>query len=263
MVEEPGFQVAGEAPAAYQAEVRHLMAPFVKALVGATVAAGDAVLDVACGTGFATRAAAAVAGPGARVEGSDVNPAMVAQARSVPDDSGAMLTWREASALDLPYAHAEFDAVICQQGLQFFPDPAAGVQEMARVAQRGGRLGVTVWSPADQSPFLDREMAMLARHGGGSQAAFSATEQQLLGWFEDGGVSSVSIERITVDVNLPPVKQFVPLHLKALPWSVGFFDLSDTEQASALHELDGDLGQYKTDAGITVPFSSYLVTATI
>jgi SAM-dependent methyltransferase len=132
VVEESGFQVDINAPSAYEAQVRPLMAPFVDVLVNSTVTAGDAVLDVACGTGFATRAAAAVAGRDARVEGSDLNPAMVAHARSVADGSGANLTWREASALELPHEDGEFDTVICQQGLQFFPDPAAGVREMGR-----------------------------------------------------------------------------------------------------------------------------------
>lgn len=74
----------------------------------------------------------------------DLNPAMVAQARTVPEDSGAKLSWCEASALDLPFGDGEFDTVICQQGLQFFPDPSAGVREMARVGRAGGRIGVTV-----------------------------------------------------------------------------------------------------------------------
>ena len=64
--------------------------PFVELLVERTVAPGRSVLDVACGTGFATRAAALVAGRGARVDGADLNAAMVAQARTQPDDSGAI-----------------------------------------------------------------------------------------------------------------------------------------------------------------------------
>ena len=71
------------------------------------------------------------------------------------------------------------------------------------------------------------------------------------------------IERTCVDVDLPPVKDFVPQHLKALPWSAGFFDLSAAQQASAVTELEAGLAEYKTDAGITVPFSSFPATATI
>ncbi len=263
MATESGFQVGSDAPSSYQAHVRRFMEPFVDALINATVTAGDAVLDVACGTGFATRAAAAVAGSGSRVEGSDLNPAMLAHARSVAHSSGANLNWSEASALDLPFENDEFDAVICQQGLQFFPDPAAGVGEMARVDRGGGRIGATVWSASMDSPFLHLETEMLAHHGGGAQAGFSASQDQLKDWFKAGGADRVEIERIVVEVDLPPVLSYVPDHLKALPWSAGFFALPDEQQQTALAELDAALAEYRTVDGIRVPFSSYLVTATI
>lgn len=263
MVEESGFQVGRDAPSAYEAHVAHFMEPFVDALVSTTVSAGDAVLDVACGTGFATRAAAVVAGPGARVEGLDINPAMLAQARSVAESSGARLNWCEASALDLPFADHEFDAVICQQGFQFFPDPAVGVRELVRVARDGGRIGATVWSAPMESPFLYWETEMLARHGGGAQAEFSATEAQLRNWFEAGGVAGVEIERVQVEVDLPPVLSYVPQHLRALPWSAGFFALPVEQQDAALAELEAALVEFRTADGIRVPFSSYLATASI
>jgi ubiquinone/menaquinone biosynthesis C-methylase UbiE len=260
---ESGFQVGRDAPLFYEAHVGRFMAPFVEALVDSTVRPGDAVLDVACGTGFATRAAAAVAGPGARVEGADLNPAMVAQARTVPDSSGADLQWRQASGLDLPFGEGEFDAVICQQGLQFFPDPAAGVREMARVARAGGRIGLTVWSLSEGSPFLDRETAMVASYGSGAQAEYSTTESQLRNWFTDGGVDEVVVELVEVEVDLPPVMIYVPEHLKALPWSAGFFALADADQQAALSELDDQLAEYRTDDGLRIPFSSYVATAII
>ena len=263
MSEESGFQVGRDAPMFYDAHVGVFMKPFVEALISSTIRSGQSVLDVACGTGFATRAAAAVAGPGARVEGSDLNPAMLAQARAVPAGADVQIRWREASALELPYEDRAFEATICQQGLQFFPDPAAGVREMARVTRDGGRVGVTVWSAAERSPFLHRETQMLARCGGQPQAEFSATEQQLREWFIAAGFGDVSVQLVTVDVDLPPVLTYVPEHLKALPWSTSFFGLPPEQQFTALNELEADLAEYRTSDGIRVPFSSYLVTATI
>ena len=92
---------------------------------------GGRVLDVACGTGAVTRVAATRAGPAGRVVGLDVNPNMLAAARSAVRDRA--IEWREGSAHEMPFPDASFDVVLCQQGLQFFPDRAAGLREMCRV----------------------------------------------------------------------------------------------------------------------------------
>ena len=69
-----GFQVDEQGPKYYQDCVEPIMAPFVRALVKTAVRPGDAVLDVACGTGFATRAAAEATGSAGSVVGTDINP---------------------------------------------------------------------------------------------------------------------------------------------------------------------------------------------
>lgn len=260
---ESGFQLGRDAPQFYEAHVGLFMAPFVDALVKSSVAVGDTVLDVACGTGFATRAAATMAGPGASVRGTDINPAMITQARSGPETPGADLDWYEASALDLPFGDGEFDAVICQQGLQFFPDPAAGVREMARVTRTGGRVGLTVWSPSEGSPFLHWETSMLANRVGAEQIRFSTTESVLRSWLVEGGIEDAVIELVEAEVDLPPVATYVPEHLKALPGSASFFDLTADHQREALAELDDQLSSYRTSDGMRCPFSSYLATATV
>jgi hypothetical protein len=66
-----------------------------------------------------------------------------------------------------------------------------------------------------------------------------------------------------VDVVLPPLSTYVPRHLRALPWSAGFFALPDEKRDAALADLDAALSAYRHDDGIRVPFSSYLATATV
>jgi ubiquinone/menaquinone biosynthesis C-methylase UbiE len=62
MSDKSGFQVDDNAPRYYESHVERFMAPFVRALVASAVKPGDVVLDVACGTGFAARAASAATG---------------------------------------------------------------------------------------------------------------------------------------------------------------------------------------------------------
>lgn len=136
-----GFQLAGSAPERYERFVAPIMAPFVAALLDAAdLEPGRALLDVACGTGFAARAAAARVGPAGRVAGVDVNPGMLATAHK---NAPSSIEWHQAPADDLPFPDDTFDAVVCQQGLQFFPDLQAAVTEAMRVTTGGGRVAAT------------------------------------------------------------------------------------------------------------------------
>ena len=89
---------------------------------------GERVLDLACGTGVITRLAAERAGSTGSVTGVDINPGMLAVARSITS-SGAPIEWCEAPAEKLPLPDRHFHAVLCQYGLQFFSDRAAAPRE--------------------------------------------------------------------------------------------------------------------------------------
>src|SRR5215510_9620836 len=126
---------------------RYILGPWAPLLVDAArLTAGERVLDVACGTGVVTRIAANRVGPTGHVVGVDLNPGMVGVARSLPVPIGASIEWLERSALDLRLEDASFDVVLCQQGLQFFPDKGVALREMRRVLDRGGRLALSVWN---------------------------------------------------------------------------------------------------------------------
>lgn len=106
------------------------------------------VLDVACGTGAVARLIAPKVRPG-RVVGFDLNPAMLEIARSLGIEG---VEWHEGDATSLPFPDAEFDVVLCQQGLQFMPDKAAAAAEMARVLRPGGRVAISCWKGEDENP---------------------------------------------------------------------------------------------------------------
>lgn len=114
---------------------------------------GDAVLDVACGPGSVTRLAAARVGTRGHLTGCDLSGAMLAiAAAKPPDPAAAPIDYVETPADRLPLPDAGFDAALCQQGLQFFPDRPAALAEMRRVLRPGGRVAIAVWSDIGQSP---------------------------------------------------------------------------------------------------------------
>ena len=125
---------AGDFPSVYE----ELMVPaffrhFADDLVArAGLLEGDRLLDVACGTGVVARAAIASGVRLGRIAGLDMTPGMLAVAARVAGETGA--EWIEGDATAMPFQDAAFDVVTCQQGLQFFPDRAAGAGELRRVA---------------------------------------------------------------------------------------------------------------------------------
>ena len=114
----------------------------------ARLRAGDIVLDVACGTGVVARLAAKRAG---QVTGLDLNAGMLAVARTL-ENEGPPISWMDGSALDLPFQPESFDVVLCQLGLQFFPDQLRALHEMRRVLREGGRAAFSVFSPIERTP---------------------------------------------------------------------------------------------------------------
>jgi ubiquinone/menaquinone biosynthesis C-methylase UbiE len=128
--------------------LRQLFEPWAAELIArADVRPGSHVLDVATGLGPVARLAAAAAGPGGRVVASDISAAMLAAAAATPwDTRWAPVEYVECPASAIPVEDASFDAVLCQQGLQFFPDRAAAVREMGRVARPGAAVVASTWA---------------------------------------------------------------------------------------------------------------------
>jgi SAM-dependent methyltransferase len=115
---------------------------------------GERVLDVACGTGIVSRRVAPLVGTGGRVVGVDINPGMIDVARSLTPPDGTPIDWRHGDAVALDLEDGAFDLVLCQQGLQFFADRAAGVREMRRVLADGGRVAIAAWHGIEDHPLF-------------------------------------------------------------------------------------------------------------
>jgi ubiquinone/menaquinone biosynthesis C-methylase UbiE len=148
---------------AYEQYIGRWSRLFVPALLAAAgVAAGHRILDVATGTGEAARAAASVVTPEGLVVAADVSPAMLEAARARSGAGSFEVLASDGQAL--PFRDGTFDAVVCQLGLQFFPDPARGVLEFRRVLRPAGRAAVCVLSTPDRSPMWGILADALSRH---------------------------------------------------------------------------------------------------
>ena len=105
---------------------------------------GERVLDVGCGSGVVTRDLARRVEPDGMAVGLDHSPALLAVARELADQAalGDRVEFRDGDARALPFADAEFDAVVAVTALSHVPDGESAIPEMVRVARPGGRIGI-------------------------------------------------------------------------------------------------------------------------
>ena len=111
--------------------------------------AGD-VLELACGTGRATRHLRRRLDRSRRLVATDLNAPMLAYARSKLGDEG--IEWREADMGRLPFEDETFGAVACALGFMFAPDKAAAFRESRRVLRQAAPLLFSVWDGLEANP---------------------------------------------------------------------------------------------------------------
>jgi SAM-dependent methyltransferase len=118
------------------------------------------VLEIAAGTGVVTRALDAALPEPVDIVATDLNQAMLDHAQAI--GTRRRVTWRQADAMQLPFAAGEFDAVVCQFGVMFFPDKPKAFAETRRVLARDGVFVFNVWDRIEENEFAATVMDALA-----------------------------------------------------------------------------------------------------
>src|SRR6267378_3832611 len=172
MAEELVFK--DKAAAEYDQAFAHVTAYFMPFLLRAAgVAPGMHVLDIATGTGLSAEAALAAVGPTGHVTAADISPAMVEKARErLGKAPNASVSVEDGQALS--FADESFDAVLCNLGLMFFPDPVRGLTEFRRVLCPGGRMAVSV-NTVVESSYNQQINVMIARYVPGLAESVACT----------------------------------------------------------------------------------------
>ena len=106
--------------------------------------AGERVLDLATGTGWASRIIA-TRFPGVTITGADIADQMLEHARVSAARQGLAIDYRHADAEKLPFADGELDALVSTFGVMFASRQEAAAAELARVVKRGGRVVLATW----------------------------------------------------------------------------------------------------------------------
>lgn len=140
----------------YPTMVQTWLTPLGPRLVQACqVTFGQAVLDVATGTG---NAAVPAARTGAHVTASDLTPELLEAGQTHVGDELPALEWTVADAEQLPFADESFDVVMSCIGAMFAPRHQRVADELHRVCRPGGAIGLLSWTPEGMIGELFRTM---------------------------------------------------------------------------------------------------------
>ena len=264
-----GWQLDRHGPAAYEEYlVPAIFESWADRLVDrVAIQPDDRVLDVACGTGIVSRCVGERLGTDGTVIGLDLNERMLEVASAAGSAVQPQIEWRRGDATDLPFPAEHFDVVCCQQALQFFDDPAAALDEMYRVLEPGGRLGVSVWRPLSFNPGYVALADAFERHVGDTAATmmrspFPAWNGETFRSFaRDVGFDTFTITIEIGSVRYPSVEAFVRREAASSPLADSLSELEQEVQEAIVRDVRESIETYIDDVGIVSPMESYVLTA--
>ncbi len=247
------------------------MADWAEDLIRAgEVGPGKRVLDVACGTGIVARKSAGLVGPRGRIAGLDANEGMLRVAVKCAEKAGCpAIEWHRGDVCRMPFSSGEFDTVLCQQGLQFFPDKAGALKEMARVLAPGGRLALCVWGRFESAPHVVIMSDVIGRYlGKDSTAMFMAacsladnTVLQTL--VQNAGFTRVHIRSAVKVARHPSLEEFLPAYLSIFPIAAEIAAMPEEKRARMFCDLALAMRVLVDDDGLAMPTENHILTAAV
>jgi SAM-dependent methyltransferase len=198
---------AGRAWAESQELLDEMFRPFEEMLVRAVRGGrGDRVLDVGCGAGSTTLAAARALGGRARCMGIDISEPLIAAARARAEREGSTSRFVRADAQNFAFERGGFDQIISRFGVMFFDQPTAAFVNLRRAAADGGALKFIAWRSAAENPFMTAAERAAARVlpefparsvDGPGQFAFS-DPRRVHGLLDESGWGEIAIDPLDV-----------------------------------------------------------------
>ncbi|MEY2398779.1 MAG: hypothetical protein QOJ00_1953 [Actinomycetota bacterium] len=231
---------------------------------------GMQVLDIGCGTGDLTIAAATAVEPGGSVLGVDLSEVMLNVAERETETAGLTnVRFQQCDAQVEPLAKGEFDLVVSSFGVMFFNDPVAAFTNIASALRPGGRVCFLVWQEMARNEWLSEIRAALAvgrslptppngMPGPFGLADDAATRETLIA----AGYANVRIEAVDEPMYLGDDVDDAYAFVADLGIVRGLTaGLDDETKAGALRALRDVVASHSSADGVLMGTAAWLITA--
>jgi SAM-dependent methyltransferase len=226
------------------------------------------VLDIGCGTGAISRAAARVAVDGA-VLGIDLSPQMIRVGREQAARDGlANVEHVQGDAQVHRFGDAAWDVAVSRAGVMFFGDQPAAFANIARALRPGGHLALLVWQELSRNEWL-REIATALAAGRPlpspppqAPGPFSLSDPDRVGpLLATAGFTDLTFRRLSEPMRLGRTAEDAFAFVTGLAgWMLEGLD--DVARGHALEALRGCLERHETGHGVLLGSAAWLITGT-
>jgi ubiquinone/menaquinone biosynthesis C-methylase UbiE len=258
--EHEGWErVADKYDSVWSTSTRQFIPPLLDA---AEVGGKMALLDVGCGPGYVSAAAAE---RGATPIGLDFSQEMVAIARKMFPE----IEFREGDAQNLPFPEAIFDRVVANFALLHVGDPERACAEACRVLKSGGKFAFTVWAPATANPYAKIISDAITAHANmevdlpeGPPHHLYAGREEFRQVLERAGFDGASLifKLHTIQWNVPSPRFVFDAERHAGVRTAGLLARQTPGALCAIQSaIENAVGAYATGDGFTIPKAAYVI----
>ena len=245
------------------------LASVLDALVGAAAfRAGERVLDVGCGCGATSLAAAGTVGPEGHVHAVDISEPMLEVARHRAVDAAIGNVTFVAGDVQTDALPADHDIAISRFGTMFFDDPGAAFANIGRGLRPGGRLCIATWQPFADNEWLRVPGDALLPYGGipaaepGGPGMFAQSSADAIrAVLEPAGFTDLEVAPVEVEVHLGTAAEATE-YLSTIGLARAALErLAPPERAAAVAAIGEAVAERAGPGGVTLAGAILVTTA--
>jgi ubiquinone/menaquinone biosynthesis C-methylase UbiE len=164
--------------------------------------------------------------------------------------------------------------VLCQLGLQFFPDRPLALKEMVRVLKHGGRAALSVFSAIERTPGAHAFVQALEKYLGAESSRTKRSEHlscdahEVGTWARQAGFDAVNVATVAKQITFPSALDYVRFQLTATPMAALLKDKDARERERLIVSIADEAASRRDPSmllggQLTFPQESYVIVASL